>query len=857
MDREVSSRMPLHEIQNVQQDGFVAAVKKPATGRLKPAISKKASALPQPSTRRQTMSRARPTNREAQPSAPSRLAAKPSRGAQVGLHNTTRSSSNHTTNESRRRSTATMAFTPASTTTSSGLMPGRRRHANAHDSSPAIPTVMENGESGSQGPFPEGMRTCIEEVITKFTSSQSDRDSKILKMSEDCSHLKSRLLASQESLHKTKSALVEETARTKLLDKQVLLLQKRLEASDMDREGHSKTSKEIEALNMKLVDSQQQQEQHLSKVRCLETEVREKETEIILLESNAKKFSSKLEASLRRAEDIENDLMAREADLRQVVREKDSLKLETRELMDKLEKGDKSLKEARSFSGSLQAKIEDLVTENDKMKLVASNQLNTYKTDVTAKLESLEKEKTVLTQSNDALKAELALRNREIESSKEAISLQEGMVSQLSKQKMNQNLQIETMQTEIATANAQIVELLKTVQDQKEQLMMLEEQARQDEAVRRKLHNAVQELKGNIRVFCRVRPLLTKEIESADMSLTREMFQYNEKGLGIVARPPPREGKTGPSSSSPTVYPFKFDRVFDPQSKQETVFEEISQLVQSALDGYRVCIFAYGQTGSGKTHTMLGRRGDEGRHLGMIPRTVRQVFESAKVLEKDSWAFNLKASFLEIYNETIRDLLIDSTNGKQKAKEEYKISFSSETGLNIVSDLTVKDVQDEEQLQQLINYSMKNRATAATKANERSSRSHSVFRLLIEGRNSSTGQALSGVLNLIDLAGSERLNQSKAEGDRLRETRHINKSLSALGDVIAALSNNDKHVPYRNSKLTYLLQDSLGGDSKTLMFVNVSQTQESFSESLCSLRFAAKVNSCHVGTARRSAKIEF
>lgn len=130
---------------------------------------------------------------------------------------------------------------------------------------------------------------------------------------------------------------------------------------------------------------------------------------------------------------------------------------------------------------------------------------------------------------------------------------------------------------------------------------------------------------------------------------------------------------------------------------------------------------------------------------------------------------------------------------------------------------------------------------------------YSVFTLRLAGKNSITDESSEGVLNLIDLAGSERLSQSGATGDRLRETQAINKSLSCLGDVIYAIANKDPHVPYRNSKLTYLLQNSLGGNSKTLMFVNISPLMSNFNETLCSLRFATKVNSCTIGTATKRA----
>ena len=168
--------------------------------------------------------------------------------------------------------------------------------------------------------------------------------------------------------------------------------------------------------------------------------------------------------------------------------------------------------------------------------------------------------------------------------------------------------------------------------------------------------------------------------------------------------------------------------------------------------------------------------------------------------------------------------------------------------------LKVVEVKDAAQVSSLLQRAAKARSVGRTQMNEQSSRSHMVFTLRLDGSNAKTGQSVGGVLNLIDLAGSERLSRSGATGDRLKETQSINKSLSALGDVILSLHNRDSHVPYRNSKLTYLLQPCLGGESKTLMFVNVAPSVDSANETLCSLRFAAKVNACEVGTARKQTR---
>ncbi|ONK65923.1 uncharacterized protein A4U43_C06F2380 [Asparagus officinalis] len=269
-----------------------------------------------------------------------------------------------------------------------------------------------------------------------------------------------------------------------------------------------------------------------------------------------------------------------------------------------------------------------------------------------------------------------------------------------------------------------------------------------------------------------------------------------------------------------------------------------------------VCIFAYGQTGSGKTYTMMGQP-EASEQKGLIPRSLEQIFQISQSLESQGWKYKMQASMLEIYNETIRDLLapIRSSNfDATAAHSKFAIKHDS-NGNTHVSDLTVVDVCSIKEVSFLLRQAAQSRSVGRTQMNEQSSRSHFVFTLRISGVNESTDQHVQGVLNLIDLAGSERLAKSGSTGDRLKETQAINKSLSALSDVIFAIAKKDDHVPYRNSKLTYLLQPCLGGDSKTLMFVNISPEVSSAGESICSLRFAARVNSCEIGIPRRQTQM--
>ncbi|KAI3695229.1 hypothetical protein L1987_78221 [Smallanthus sonchifolius] len=365
------------------------------------------------------------------------------------------------------------------------------------------------------------------------------------------------------------------------------------------------------------------------------------------------------------------------------------------------------------------------------------------------------------------------------------------------------------------------------------------------EALRKKMHNTILELKGNIRVFCRVRPLLLDDgVENETKTISfPTTIEAVGRGIEVI-----QHGQS---------HPFMFDKVFTPQSSQEEVFVEISQLVQSALDGYKVCIFAYGQTGSGKTHTMMGTPGSYD-DKGLIPRSLEQIFEARQKLKEQGWKYEMQVSMLEIYNEMIRDLLSSnkSCSADSGNRQQYAIKHDP-SGNTHVSDLTIVDVRSSKEVVFLLNRAAQSRSVGKTQMNEQSSRSHFVFTLRISGVNETMEQHVHGVLNLIDLAGSERLSKSGSTGDRLKETQAINKSLSSLSDVIFALAKKEEHVPFRNSKLTYLLQPCLGGDSKTLMVVNVSPSPSSVNESLCSLRFAARVNACEISIPRHQTSMRY
>jgi len=386
------------------------------------------------------------------------------------------------------------------------------------------------------------------------------------------------------------------------------------------------------------------------------------------------------------------------------------------------------------------------------------------------------------------------------------------------------------------------------IEERDRRIIELETALLNGERIRRTMHNRIQELRGNIRVFVRTRPFLPGDGMGSNSSI--DVLPDGES-LTISGKNP---GKTGKK-----LHTFKFDNIFPPSAGQNTVFDEVSDFVQSALDGYHVCLFSYGQTGSGKTHTMQGS--GNGVMRGIIPRAVEQILSQAKAMQDQKWVFTMKTSFLEIYNEELKDLLSSMNEGASKqSSSKSKLSIRRDkSGKSYVEGLTeigiaVEDTEaGMECLKSVIAVASRARSVATTKMNSQSSRSHSVFMLHLKGRNEESGTTVEGALNLCDLAGSERLSRSGAGSNarQLRETQAINKSLSCLGDVFTALSNGTKHVPFRNSKLTYLLQDCLSGDGKALMFVNLSPTEESSSESLCSLRFAQRVNQIELGKATK------
>nr|CAB3492138.1 unnamed protein product [Digitaria exilis] len=351
-----------------------------------------------------------------------------------------------------------------------------------------------------------------------------------------------------------------------------------------------------------------------------------------------------------------------------------------------------------------------------------------------------------------------------------------------------------------------------------EEISALRSRQRHLDQRRRETLDKLIDLKGSIRVFCRIRPLIQTNNLKVKSLVTVEQEKITVKSVGIKKE-------------------FSVDRVFDQGSTQEDVFQEVKPILRSALDGHNVCILAYGQTGTGKTYTMEGIDGK----LGIVPRAIQELFSHAS--EDSSSTYSFSISMLEVYLGSLRDLLAPRQPLLRPMECSTACNLSvlaTKSGAVEVEGLTDVAIPDLKKANQWYCRGRRARSTSWTNVNDVSSRSHCLTRITIR-RHGATEEL--SKLWLIDLGGSERLLKTGATGLTMDEGKAINLSLSALGDVIAALRRKRSHVPYRNSKLTQILSDSLGDGSKVLMVVHISPSEDDVGETVCSLSFAKRARS--------------
>ena len=321
---------------------------------------------------------------------------------------------------------------------------------------------------------------------------------------------------------------------------------------------------------------------------------------------------------------------------------------------------------------------------------------------------------------------------------------------------------------------------------------------------------------GNIKVISRFRPM--NELEKSN-------------GNEEVAEFTSETSLTFNSIRENHRIRFNFDRIFPPNSTQEELYNfGVKEIIDGVLDGYNGTVLAYGQTSSGKTYTMEGQIDDESK-MGVIPRMINHVFNFIR--NNNDIEFIMKASMVELYQEKIRDLIDTKRVNLNIRETPSKVIY--------IENLSEYYVYCENDILNILKIGRENRAQASTKMNEHSSRSHSIFMITINQKNNKEGNAKTGKLYLVDLAGSEKITKTGATGTTLEEAKIINKSLTSLGIVINRLTDGkSKHIPYRDSKLTRVLQESIGGNSKTCLIITCSPSVFNESETLSTLRFGER-----------------
>ena len=367
---------------------------------------------------------------------------------------------------------------------------------------------------------------------------------------------------------------------------------------------------------------------------------------------------------------------------------------------------------------------------------------------------------------------------------------------------------------------------------EQEKVHILSQKLNNEKFLRRKIHNRYMYLRGNLRVMCRVRPFLSSE--KINKKSQMETLVINNDSISVF-----QENKQEKN--------FEYDYIFDTKSTQKDVYEEVTLLIQSMVQGNNICIIAYGQTCTGKTYTI---QGPNSKNPGIVPRAAKELFLILNNFAKSDYfeSIRLSLTIIEIYNEQIYNLLEESTPSLNM--------YEDASGNLIIPDLSPISINSYEEASKLFKLAAKFRHTSSTEYNDRSSRSHCIFsfQLKIKGKD---GRIIRSTLHIIDLAGSERLRKSQNKDEKLKkESICINLSLHSLSTVLNSIALKANHIPYRDSKLTHFLKDSLNENYNILLLLLVSPNNKDLPETISTLQFGERiVKICHHKTGKD--KIQF
>ena len=361
-------------------------------------------------------------------------------------------------------------------------------------------------------------------------------------------------------------------------------------------------------------------------------------------------------------------------------------------------------------------------------------------------------------------------------------------------------------------------------------------------------------MKSNIETYLRLKPLIKGNNNCKDTKSKMIKYEVEEdKTKSKININIPSNYHLGYNNNSNKLYEFKFNGIFEPDASQEEIFKKIgTKIINSSLEGYNSTLFCYGQTGSGKTYTICGNNNLNidsknkvlSEERGIIPRLLVSFFKKIREKENSNISYSIYISYIEIYNENAYDLFDKSHYNSPLENWRKIIVYEDNYGNIIMKNMSMIKVENEEQALDLLETGNYIRHSSSTSMNMASSRSHAIFSIIIEGKNNSTDILTVSKINLVDLAGSERLKSGNKNDIIYNETKYINLSLSFLEQVIISLSEKDKgkinHIPYRNSLMTTILKDSLGGNCKTILIANASSDIKYIDETLSTMRFALR-----------------
>ena len=663
-------------------------------------------------------------------------------------------------------------------------------------------------------------------------------------------------------------------------------LNKKLEGYEEEITFLNNTKKELELKNRKFKNAQgllqneiSNIEEHLEDVKSFQNEIKKMQQEVKAIKDLNKKLENDKKNALKENYNYINIIKEMKIDLKNLLNDKMSLLQEGKdiknkkdllfnELNDKIEETQKKLEDENN-------KYNELYEENQKLQ----KNLNDFE-DIKSKYNELYDDYNKLMNENEELKEHFTSKQFSLEDLnklqekyetevfelKSLINIWKNNFLEIAKFKLinydikkNQEIEnlididenylnnapneIKELSNKIVTYFKQLIEkenyktinlkqLKEALISEQEKVYLLNTRLKNEKFLRRKIHNRYMYLRGNLRVMCRVRPFLPNE--KINKKSQMETILINNDSISIFQDNKPEKN-------------FEYDYIFDTKSTQQDVYEEVTLLIQSMVQGNNICIIAYGQTCTGKTYSI---QGPDSKNPGIAPRAAKELFLILNNFSKSNLfeSIRLSLTIIEIYNEQIYNLLEESTPSLNM--------YEDTSGNLVIPDLNPISVSSFDEAMKLFKLAAKFRHTSNTEYNDRSSRSHCIFsfQLKLTGKN---GKIIRSTLHIIDLAGSERISKSHIKDEKLKkEAICINLSLHSLSTVLNSIALKANHIPYRDSKLTHFLKDSINENYNILLLLHVSPHIKDLPETISTLQFGERiVKICHHKTGKE--KIQF